>query len=698
MHTVIITDSRTSALFDEYRRVFAPFLVGRGGSICQCVWNENSYEIETAVSKLYESIRGHPEWRAIILINPQQSEQITFNLHNPFDFECNRGKEIQIEENHAPLVRLTHMLAGFPSLGVKGYELGYECSYLDLCKDIKNCEIKRNKYYISHKDFHGMNKERIKEINELCSSNLKQCLKEIKYSDDDLKEYERLQKKYILNENRPVEILLISTREIFEIDDRERTVDEVRRAWEFYDEEESSDFWKIYPNNCRFLCYDMKNVKHTLYRMELLKLFLAALTMAINQIPGPVLQAYMLYKTNLNIDTKIFESVYDAQIEKLLSLQIVIQERMQRVPELTHTKKTEIVPTQYISVKFENVDESRVQADYKELGLASDCPVCETKFWYNYVQETKQIVENIMSAPHEIVVNKALETRAKAFDFSNRAHVMDRFQIERVNRRAEELEPQIINASIYNLLNTDETICEAEKKMRKHMGLRLTKSRIILISVCSLAVYLCGYIPYLINSAKISLSAFGASFGLAVIALVLLAAGGFLVIWFLRHRLIKKIKEYNKTIRDIFNNINRSGKIFSDYFSSVCTYMYARSLLSGIILKHDTGHKEKKILKAHLVSIEQELEKIRELYLLFKIPNKETSMLNDYVDIPDCVLSDMPHESHLYELAPYKLKNTVDLDNTGETLDAPYSFVKGMSFKREEIYIKTASKKESEDA
>jgi hypothetical protein len=113
VHTVIITDKQTTPLFAEHRHIFAPFLVEHGGAICQCSWNEGGADIEQAVPDLYKTIKGHPEWRAIIFIKPSQSDLLPFSPNNP-DFACNRSKEQKIQENLAPLVCLTHMLAGFP--------------------------------------------------------------------------------------------------------------------------------------------------------------------------------------------------------------------------------------------------------------------------------------------------------------------------------------------------------------------------------------------------------------------------------------------------------------------------------------------------------------------------------------------------------------------------------------------------------
>jgi len=703
VHTVIITDRQTTGLFAGHRRLLEPFFVERGGSMCVCPWYETGGNIEEAVPDLYKAIKGHPQWRAIILVHPvqkedEQDDRLKHDLRNPFDFEENRGSGLPIRENPAPLVRLTHMLAGFPSLGVKEYQMLYTQYDYDTAgfKDYTVTTKTGKSIRLSQNAFDKIeDEEKRKNLKnfyiEQQGGNVKPRLYETPYSDEEKAEHKRLTKKYDFRENRPAEVLILSTREVYTADDNEATREAVRRAWQSYDEEESSNFWKVYPNNCRFICYDLLNPEHTLYSRDLWRFFLLALTLAVNQIPGQALQAYRLYKADLHINTDELKYVLDGHIEDLMSVQSVIKERMLHVPELTKEKKQELVPEQHISVKFENVDESDVKVDSKKLGLAADCPVSETRFWHGHMQGTKQTIENILSSPQEIVAGKAFETRLTANSYIGIEQVLDRFQLERIGKRMDELEPQLINSNVYGILDADsykKEVAKAGGTIRKFIGLRLTKRNIFLISSCSLFVYLCGYIPYLINSAKISKSSFGAAFGFTAAALFLLAAGGLLTLWLIRSRLVKKLKTYNRTVRDIFDRVNKGAGFFSEYFSNICTYMHAYSLKSGVKLKKDNDFTAVKILNAHLASIENEIEANRYLCSLYGVPANDSFSSGAFMDIKEEVLLEWPSKSQFYELAPNRVKGTLELDHTGETLDAPYSFIARISLAREEIYDK----------
>ncbi|MCL1790668.1 MAG: hypothetical protein FWG40_04835 [Peptococcaceae bacterium] len=703
MHTVIITDQHTTALFATHRRLFAPFLPERGGSVCQCSWHEAGTDIEQAVPELYKSIKGYPEWRAIIFVNSvgdgmadnslagdslADNSLALYSPHNPFDFVCNHSFDLLIQENPIPLVRLTHMLAGFPSLGVKDYATGYTY-YDEQTGAFLDC-LHEDGTPILESDVGTLAPEDYEKVFERFGGHIKLRLFEVPYSEKEKTEYRRLTRKYALKENRPVEILVLSTREILATDDREATRQAVNHAWNFHDEKDSSGFWKIYPNTCRFLCYDLINREHTLYPRELWRLCLLTLTLAINQIPSQALQAYHLYRADLSIKSGELARVLENHRANLLSIQGILQEQKQRASQVT-TDRKDLVPMQEVSVRFEPLDDETIVADTTMLGLASDCPIPEIRFWREHKQEANRKIEHLLSGLRELVAAKAIETRNRISGFAGKEQTLDRFQIERIQRRLDELEPRIINARIYGLLDPNVYMAEidaAGQTVRQSLGLRLTKRNILYISLFALIIFLGGFVPYLINAWDMSRNVFWASLGLTGSALGLLAVGGLLILWAVRRKLLKKIKTYNETVIAVFDQANAGAQVYGDYFSKVCTYMYARSLLMGSRLKQDSDTAAEKLRKAHMAALEDEIALSRLLCSLHGIPTDTPALNNPFISIPDRFLQEHPSASPLYELVPNTDSKTLKLDNTGEPLDAPYSFISGLCLIREEIYEK----------
>jgi len=687
VHTVIITDRHTTPLFAGYRRLFAPFLTGRGGSICQCSWHEAGGSIEQAVPELYPSIKGHPEWRVIIVTQSLQADPPAFDARNPFDFSVNADRELRVQENPVPLIRLTHMLAGFPPLGVKDYEMGYtwfnpESGEYEVCyhEGTENPVLKR--------EIDALGEEGKAEFIQKHGGNVKQSFMEVQYSDAEKAEHKRLTQKYTLKENRPAEILILTTRESLEHDDFETTREEVRHAWKNRHEGQSADFWQRsdYPNACRFLCYDLINPENTEYPREIWKFWLLVLSLAVNQIPGQALQAYQLYKADIGLNSGVLGDVLERQREVLRSARSVMIERLHFAPKPAEDKRRELVPEQNISVKYEHIDEDEARVDSSRIGLASDCPVSEKRFWREHILKARKTIEYVLSTPREIVAAKAIETRETIDGFYGREQALDRFQLDRIRKRIDELKPRVMDAKVYGLLDAGTYSGDVEKEdeaIRRHLGCRLSKRHVILVSISALLAYLCGYIPYLVNSARISRPVLGAAFGLAAIALTLLGAGGMFILWLMRRRLVKRFDGYNKMVRAMFDRVNKGAQIYSDYFSDVCTYMYAHSLLSGVTLKKSNDYSSEKMHAAHLAALEREIEANSLLCSLCGIPAEPASLGGAYVEFD---VMEPPGSSRLYELLPDGETRALRLGKSGEMLDAPYGFITELKLDREDLY------------
>ena len=98
--------------------------------------NESGTDLETSVPDLYKQIRGKVDWRTVIV----SAEPVYGNRKgpvpdekNPFDFpaEAAKAAEDAVPQDSAiPLVRLTHMICGYPAAPVKNFEEAYE--YVDV--------------------------------------------------------------------------------------------------------------------------------------------------------------------------------------------------------------------------------------------------------------------------------------------------------------------------------------------------------------------------------------------------------------------------------------------------------------------------------------------------------------------------------------------------------------------------------------
>lgn len=169
MFTVIFVNKRTEIQRQNYQFLFQPFV--DAGEICFCHWEESGESIDKAVSNLYPLLKGKKEWRAIILDTTsaekkdgndgvqarmssveQKAEPVkqmvlkgdldadkkTSNKAiqhpklNPFDYSgVNDPEHLQGKSggSNVPIIRLTHMLAGYEFSSIRGFKSVFE--YVD---------------------------------------------------------------------------------------------------------------------------------------------------------------------------------------------------------------------------------------------------------------------------------------------------------------------------------------------------------------------------------------------------------------------------------------------------------------------------------------------------------------------------------------------------------------------------------------
>lgn len=118
MLTVIFFQKTSQSFIDRYKTLFQPYI--DDGKIDFCFWDEDGREPKDAIKGLSGIVRGIREWRALIVLPPDDDASKDDNPYlrtrdeNPFDYLCNSGKDPQVKESDIPLVRLAQMLGGVP--------------------------------------------------------------------------------------------------------------------------------------------------------------------------------------------------------------------------------------------------------------------------------------------------------------------------------------------------------------------------------------------------------------------------------------------------------------------------------------------------------------------------------------------------------------------------------------------------------
>ncbi len=321
MHTVIILNEHSSRLLKDFRFLFRPFI--DEGEISFCDWNTSGTDLNEAVPNLYKVIKGKPEWRAIILNTEHESEDAKCygSFENPFDFSENFAPGEIPAESPVPLIRLTHMLSGYPRHVVSGFEEAFE--YLDY----RDGRVKRIRT-AKHTREDGFPDEKLQKVLDNYKDSLKRVYLEEEITDEVREAIRRLSEKYNFLDSRPRELYLIATRKHQETDAA------IHSAWTAPFEVNSDDFChdNNYPDDCRFVCYDITNRENSSYLKELLEFWTAVLSVAINTIPASALQAYRLYQLGIELSTEELERTLNEHLDKMEAAYNLVQEHLTTKP------------------------------------------------------------------------------------------------------------------------------------------------------------------------------------------------------------------------------------------------------------------------------------------------------------------------------------------------------------------------------
>ncbi|MBQ4560860.1 MAG: hypothetical protein IJA55_00840 [Clostridia bacterium] len=671
MFTVIMQSKRCSDLMRDYKFLFKPFL--DEGLIAFCDWNESGTDVQSSVPDLYNLVKGKNDWRAIIINTDSVYDYkgvFAPDKTNPFDYSSVDQNELP-HESPVPIVRLTHIIGGYSTFCKKDFEKAFE--YIDEASGEK---VRVPESRLTQEEIHSLSENYYETLNAVY----------IEKEDDPttLKLQESLCDKYAFSDIRPSEILLISTRK--KPGDNERA--KIIESWKNHLEMTSSAFWEKnrYPNNCRFLFYDITNSDNSLYHKELTEFWLSVLTVAINRITASTLQAYRLYKLHIDVSKQELTKSLNLHLNKMNSVYTFIREQLLLRPVYTFDEEEEVVGRQVIPVTIEKSEGKELFMNFGGVGLCRDCPDDDSTFWSSQLRAKKDNLKRYLKAPRRVIDKAAAKLKVKTESFTGEYYELDKFQLADLKEYLDELEDKVMTAGVENVIDkkkVNDEITAIDKKVRREITYRLDKKTAIIGGLCILLIVLCGYIPYLLQSYKISEKYFFAAIGLTAGVLGLSALGGIVALLIQRKKIVRIMKKFNDLMRSVSNNIRSYALRFENYFSDICTYMKGRSILDGINMRKENAMSNYSLLNAHKQALQRSIERDVEWVRSYGIDRVDeivptvTAFFNSNI---------VPKENSLYYFEANYEELDIPINSTGDTVTAPYKFVEKLWIEREEIF------------
>lgn len=670
MHTVIILSKHSSNLLREFRFLFQPFV--KNDTISFCDWNESGTDIKTSVPELYKSIKGRTEWRAIIIsaepVYGRRNGPIP-NEKNPFDFSSEISKDFLPQDSSVPIIRLTHMLCGYPSAPVKNFEEGYE--YVNEVTG-ETCRVRASE----------LSKEEFYALSEKYKEGIKQIYMKEKDSEEIEQKRKMLEEKYSFVDVRPQEVYLISLRK--HPDDENYIYD----SWKSPFEMESSDFCRRnnYPGLCRFLCFSITNPENSRYMKELTEFWLSVLTMSVNRIPASSLQAYKLYRLEVKISKEEFSEMLNQHLNKMEAAFEFVKERlcMKSINSIEDGGK--IVENQLIPVIFSESSGRELYIDTSHLGLSRDCPSDELEFWNTQVKEKEGKVERFLKMPRRAIDRSALHVKERAAGFFDEQYELDRFQIEELEDELDVLELELLTSDTHSVIDENKLRKDMQKldnQVKKDIAKRMRKGVVVQTGVSILLIYMIGYFPYVFNSLQLGKKQFFASLGVMFGGTLLVIIGGLIVLFLFRRQMAASMERFNKLMQELINSVNGCGKKFEKYFSTLCTYMKAQSIYEGLTKRKDAVSARSIRLRTHKQALKSSIERDEELATAFGIKRNADFEKNVTRFFDE---DKLPKDNRLYFYEIDEGKTEIPLNTAGDMLHTPYKFIEGLIIEREDLY------------
>lgn len=670
MYTVIILNKQSSDLLRDYKFLFKPFV--DKGVIGFCDWNDAGTDVKTSVPDLCNLIKGKKDWRALIVNTDSiygYEGSCAPKKNNPFDYsECDNNP--LPHESEIPLIRLTHMIGGYTSLIPKEFEKGYE--YYDLEKGEK---VRVKESELSEEEINNLSEEH-------------DDIESVYFEKEVDDEVNMLQKsmidKYLFSDIRPIEIDMIATRR--KADHSERAV--IEESWKNHLEMTSSNFWEInkYPNNCRFLVYDITNQDNSFYKKELTEFWLSVLTFATNKVAASTLQAYRLYKIQIDVAKDLLQGTLNTHLNKLNAVYAFIKEQISLRPESSFDVDEEVVSRQTIPVTIEKNESKELFMNFSRIGLCKDCPEEEQTFWKTQIKQKKNNFEKYIKTPRRIIDKAANYLKKKTEGFKDESYVLDQFQVDDLKETMENLEFDIISSEVQRMIDkksVDKKLYEIDKAVKKEIGFRMSKKTAIVGGIIMLLLCLGGYVPYLISAYNIGSDNFFVALGIVLAILFVSAIGGFIALFLQRKKIVDIMNEYNILMRNVVNDLRSYAGKFEDYFSDICTYMKAKSILDGTKKKNFGTDSSTNILLMHKKAIAVAADKDNDMIIYYDLKRIDEMVTNvtTFFDV-----NRMPRENPLYFFEENLDEDDIPINSTGDKVTAPYKFIEKLWIEREDVY------------
>lgn len=737
MFTVIFAEKETIKLFEETKMFFGPLL--DPDKVAFCEWHKNASTFDTMVPDLYSLIEYHSEWRALILYDDH------IDKINPFDytmysepyeakeaktwefFEKRRSERFAAYERalENPLLKLTTGFCTSPNfttviddpeiynLLITGEMKTYE--YMLRCQlNAINCgeaAARLDKYQRDslRKYVDESNADRLIEF--VKRSNVSGILELISdtdilgfirfigndpiYFDPEYTEcmientkrsylYRSVARYFSMKDKLPREVICVSPR-TFDFETPEQNI-----KWKNKDEHAYSRFseFNLYHEKLKYLLFDILPVDNKQYKFDQIKFMCLLLLLAENDLPQGLVNASHVYRLNIDFDNNIVTRICERYISKLKATELHLKEIEYQIVKDSDVKVDDSMAQRLFESDVEinvKINPERqvtdLYADYKGLGLSTDCPGDEKLYWSDQYRNISKSFVRYMREPKRAVKYAATEELRRNNSINDdRALLLSENQIEDVKYHLYEEEQKMVDSraqNIFDMKRFNDDLQEADKDIRRAIEVRMTRKKTVCAGLLATLAYLIGFMPLIFSNLNtLTTTAFSLIMTGGVVFVFVIV--GIVYLFVLRNRLKQRFKNFNSVMGGICSTVNSSLAGSSKYLGCVCNVMRDFSVLKK---KESSVTRLKKVLAYHDMRIKEHVEGVHNIFSKYVDFSKITVKECDPYDHDFTVFRD-----YEYEMPNIHSNKKIEFLQKGNEVIIPIDYVEAVTLTREEFY------------
>lgn len=683
MFTVILLSDWARERLKQWRELFQPF--EESGALVFCDWNQrgSARTLAMAVPELADAIKGKSDWRLLVvgtgtegMLGSQEAD-----AENPFDYvdnwlpevETGRSKELlNLTESIHPLVRLSHMVLGYPEMGAASFTA--DPSYWDP----NTRERVYQSDFVAAQTQSGVREEeavaRFRAILPT-KNDVQTHYKEVPHSPEELALYDKLSRFYEIRQVRPQEVLFVAVREPLEAKPR----DVLAAAWETTNQFTPSQFASRndYHPSCRFSIYDLQGQDHAAFELGELQLWLSCLTIAINDLPASSLHSERLYRLSVTVDPELLAGTLNQHLGLLTAAREHLKAELTRPRGHVRLEMDEILAVKSVPVSFENLQAEDLFISAANIRFPSDRPTSERARYEQEFGQLEKKAENFTRKPRRVLA-KAVEDTKRLADLGN-DFTTGLTEIEQDELRDElaKRTKRLAVPATHNILDRDRLerlVRESRTRVRNAIRERMTFQAIMIVSAIVLGVWFVTFIPYLISAYFVGGWALPESLLVVLIALGFVLLGIFVILTIMRQRFVRILNEVNTALRGYVDGVKAGATAFGSFLADLRTYIHGQEILDAQVRKAAEDKAQARQFDADLRRIGQIIDSEKSLI----------RALGQRIEIRTNTESNLQFQRWTSKTVVNLLQLPVShkrcsYNNSGDTIKAPYDFVRRLS-------------------